>query len=59
MKKITLGSGKAMVHVFTVFKEGVTTQGPVKILREVDDVTYNVSAKIEFYKSLGYTVTTI
>lgn len=47
---------KKMQNEFIVFKEGVTEK-PVMILSIVGR-PYNRSAKIEFYKSLGYTVTT-
>lgn len=46
-------------HVFTVYKEGVTTEGPVKIMKETRDNNYNVREKISFYLSLGYTVTPV
>ncbi len=47
------------IHVFTIFKEGVTCDGPVKIVKRKNDDGYNVEKKVAFYKSLGYTVTEI
>lgn len=47
---------KDFFPVFKVFKQGVTTDGPVTILRKADEA-YDVDAKRKFYLSLGYTIT--
>ena len=47
-----------MVPQFNIFKEGVTTKGPITIVSEKDR-PYNKEAKMAFYKELGYTVTPI
>lgn len=40
---------------FTIFKSG-RTNGIETIGKRIDDVSFDVSAKMEFYKNLGYTV---
>ncbi len=42
--------------VFTVFKQGVTTDGPIIIMRKAGE-PFNLAAKVEKYTLLGYTVT--
>jgi len=40
---------------FKIFKEGMTTNGPVTILSRIDE-PFNKESKMAFYLSLGYTV---
>lgn len=47
-----------MEQVFKVFKEGVTCDGPVTILRR-NGSPFDEVAKRQFYLSLGYTITEI
>ena len=46
------------VPQFQIFKEGQTTNGPVTITAPVGGM-FDKPAKMEFYRSLGYTVTDI
>ena len=41
--------------VFKIFKEGRTTDGPVKIMRKNGE-PFDVEAKKAFYVYLGYTI---
>lgn len=49
---------KDFIPVFIIFKEGVTTGGPVTIIRNPDE-QFDEQAKRTFYTSLGYTVTNL
>jgi len=46
-----------MKKAFTIFKEGMTEK-PVQIIYD-PKLPYNINAKADFYKSLGYTVTMV
>lgn len=43
------------IKQFTIYKAGTTTKGPVTIVSPVGQV-YDKSAKMAFYRSLGYEV---
>lgn len=42
--------------MFTIYKEGTTTNRPVKIMRK-DGEDFDIEAKIAKYENLGYAVT--
>lgn len=42
-------------EMFTIFKEGVTTEGPVTILAKIGE-PFDIDLKVAKYKMLGYSV---
>lgn len=53
-----MSNKKNMVPQFNIYKEGVTTKGPITIVSEKGQ-PYDRAAKMALYKELGYTVTPI
>ena len=45
-------------HMFTIYKEGHTTGGPVQIVA-LKGQPFDIEKKVAFYKAMGYTVTDI
>mgnify|MGYP003337192443 FL=1 len=51
-KQVPLANNKPE---FRIFKDGMTTNGPVVVLSRNDE-PFDKVAKMEFYKMLGYTI---